>query len=168
MRKRIDRFIEDALIEFRDWYVSSAWLGKERDCVNMFALNFLANGIESGAAINQLGQIRIESSVPQPKGYKKKTAAKDLVIWKNSHDTVWDSDWNISKYPRVVLEWKFKRNGRVPKQFSDHDVQWLSGYTKQFPDTFGYLVRVYDDPRGRVVDWAKVKEGTVNDTNKRT
>ena len=87
MRKRIDRFIEDALIDFRDWYVSSGWLGKERDCVNMFAHNFLTSGIEPGAAISQLGQIRIESAAPQPTDYKNRTAAKDLVIWKNSHDT---------------------------------------------------------------------------------
>ena len=42
MRKRIDRFIEDALGDFTEWYVDSEWLGKERDCVNMFAMNYIA------------------------------------------------------------------------------------------------------------------------------
>jgi|GEM_PF-4066136 len=31
MRTRIDRFVEEALIKFCDWYVNSNWLGKERD-----------------------------------------------------------------------------------------------------------------------------------------
>ena len=54
MRKRIDRFIEDALGEFTRWYVDSEWLGKERDCVNMFAMNFLAKAVEPDAAISEL------------------------------------------------------------------------------------------------------------------
>jgi hypothetical protein len=77
-------------------------------------------------AISTLGQIRIESVAPQPEGYPKKTAAIEYVIWGNSQDTVWDGDWNISKYPRVGMEWKIKRMGCTPKQFSNHDVQWLS------------------------------------------
>jgi len=168
MRKRIDRFIEDALGEFSAWYITAEWLGKERDCVNMFALNFLARAVKPGAAISELGQIRIESPVPQPSGFTKITAAKDLVIWNNSQDTVWDSDWSVSKHPRVVLEWKIKRNGKQPTQFDDHDVQWLSSFTRQFQDTFGYLVRVYDGPSGRSVDWAKVRDGVINKTNKRS
>ena len=168
MRKRIDRFIEDALCEFSDWYVASDWLGKERDCINMFALNFLAKAVEPGAAISELGQIRIEAPVPQPAGYTKITAAKDLVIWDNSHDTVWDKQWNTSKHPRVVLEWKIKRAGKPPKKFDNHDVAWLSGFTDQYQNTFGYLIRVYDGPHGRSIDWAKVKGGVINDTNRRS
>jgi hypothetical protein len=93
MRKRIDRFIEDALIDFGDWYIPSAWIGKERDCLNMFALGFLCREIKPGAAIEQLIQVRIESATPQPKGYTKKTAAKDLVIWKDGFDSVWNHKW---------------------------------------------------------------------------
>jgi hypothetical protein len=168
MRKRIDRFIEDALGEFGDWYVNSDWLGKERDFVNMLALNFLAKSVQPGAAITELGQIRIESPAPQPPGFAKITAAKDLVIWNNSQDTVWDKNWNASKYPRVVLEWKIKRTGKPPKMFDNHDVVWLSGFTGQYQDTFGYLIRVYDGPQGRSVDWAKVRDGVINDTNRRS
>ena len=168
MRKRIDRFIEDSLGEFSDWYVASDWLGKERDCVNMFALNFLAKAVEPSAAISELGQIRIEAPVPQPTGFTKIAAAKDLIIWNNSHDTVWDKNWNASKHPRVVLEWKFKRTGRPPLQFDNHDVEWLSGFTKQYQNTFGYLVRAYNGPHGRAIDWAKVRKGVINDTNRRS
>lgn len=168
MRKRIDRFIEDALNEFGDWYISSDWYGKERDCVNLFAQSFLARGIEPSAAINDLAQIRIESAAPQPKCYTKRTAAKDLVIWKNGLDTVWDSEWNVCNFPWVIMEWKTKRSGGYPKQFDNHDVEWLSGYTSQYAGTFGYLVRVYDGPHGRAVDWAKVRGGKINSTNRRS
>jgi hypothetical protein len=53
MWKLIGRFIEDALIVFGDWYVPSDWLGKERDCVNMFAHEFLSHVIKPGEAIEQ-------------------------------------------------------------------------------------------------------------------
>jgi hypothetical protein len=168
MRKRIDRFIEDALGAFTRWYVDSTWLGKERDCVNMFAMNFLAKAVEPGAAISELGQIRIESPVPQPKGFAKITAAKDLVIWGNSYVTAWDKEWNAPHYPRAVLEWKIKRSGRPPAEFHSHDINWLSGFTSEFQDTFGYLIRVYDGPHGRAVDWAKVRGGAINATNRRS
>ena len=168
MRKRIDRFIEDALCDFANWYVDSGWLGKERDCVNMFAMNFLAKAIEPDAAISELGQIRIESPVPQPKDYSRITAAKDLVIWSNSFDTVWDKEWNAPNHPRAVLEWKIKRKGWPSTQFHAHDIDWLSGFTSEFQDTFGYLIRVYDGPHGRAVNWAKVRGGSINATNKRS
>lgn len=168
MRKRIDRFIEDALITFGDWYVSSKWLGKERDCVNMFAHGFLAQGIQPGAAIEGLTQIRIESAVPQPRGYKNRTAAKDLVIWKDGMATVWDENWQIRNVPWVVMEWKTKRTGGLPRQFDSHDVEWLSGFTSEHSGTIGYLVRAYHGPKGRAVDWAKVRQGAIRDTNRRS
>lgn len=168
MRGRLDRYFEDSLLEFSDWYIESDWLGKERDCVNMFALNFLAKEVHPDAAISELGQIRIEAPVPQPSGFNKVTAAKDLVIWGNSLDTAWDRDWNAVKSPRAVLEWKMKRTGKPPTAFDNHDIDWLSGFTKEFQDTFGYLIRVYDGPHGREVDWAKVRDGIINDTNRRS
>ena len=168
MRRRIDRFIEDALLNFSDWYVSSSWLGKERDCVNKFVFGFLVENVRPGAAISNFGQIRIESAVPQPSNYIKKTAAKDLVIWNGCDETVWDESWNPVNHPRVVLEWKFKRIGLQPSKFHSHDMNWLSNYTKEFHDTFGYLVRVYDGHKGRSVDWAKVRAGHIQETNRRS
>ena len=44
----------------------------------------------------------------------------------------------------------------------------VSGFTSEYQDTFGYLVRVYDGPHGRAVDWAKVREGAINATNRRS
>ncbi len=168
MRKRIDRFVEDALIAFGEWYIDAFWYGKERDCVNMFAHGFLNRHVRPNVAINDLMQIRIESSVPQPSGYKSPAASKDLVIWNDGWTTAWDRDWNATNWPRVVMEWKFKKIGNPPNAFNEHDTRWLSSFTAEFNDTFGYVVRVYDGPRGRVVDWAKVSRGTLNETNRRS
>lgn len=168
VRERIDRFIEDALGDFAEWYVDSSWLGKERDCVNMFALNFLAKGIEPGAAVSELGQIRVESPVPQPKGYSNRSAPKDLVLWSDAYQTAWDRSWNAVNHPKAVLEWKMKRSGRPPAEFDTHDINWLTDFTGAFPDAFGYLVRVYDGPCGRFVDWAKVRRGDIKSTNRRS
>jgi len=66
------------------------------------------------------------------------------------------------------MEWKVVRLGRIPNRFSYHDVAWLCGFTAEYSGTFDYLVRVYDGPEGRVVDWAKVRRGSINDTNKRS
>ena len=168
MRKRVDRFIEDALIEFEGWYITAEWYGKERDCVNMFAHGFLGRKVRPGAAIKKLTQIRVESAAPQPSGYSKLTAAKDLVIWKDGLDTVWDENWQVSNIPWVVMEWKIKRTGKPNHQFDAHDVDWLLGFTNDYSGTFGYLVRIYDGPHGRFVDWAKVRKGVIRDTNLRS
>ena len=168
MRKRIDRFIEDALVEFKDWYINAEWNGKERDCVNMFAHGFLGRNVQPGAAIQQLTQIRIESAAPQPRGYKKLTASKDLVIWKDELGTVWGKKWQVSNVPWVVMEWKTKRKGKPSHSFNAHDIEWLAGFTNDYPETFGYLVCIYDGPYGRIVDWAKVRQGVISNTNRRS
>lgn len=168
MRGRIDRFVEDALLDFRSWYVDAEWYGKERDCVNIFAFGFLPRNVQEGAAISDLTQIRVESPVPQPSRYSNPAAAKDLVVWSNSLGTVWDDDWKAVHWPRVVMEWKFRRKGNPPRQFDSHDLEWLCAYTAEYEDTFGYVVRVYDGPQGRCLDWAKVVRGALNETNRRS
>ena len=168
-RKRIDRFLEDALLEFADWYVATTqWHGKERDCVNAYAHRHLSRRIRKGAAVEDIAQVRIESAAPQPKGFTKLTAPKDLVIWRDGLSTVWDSEWNACDWPWVVMEWKFKRSGKPPTIFDSHDLDWLCGFTAEYEQTFGYLIRVYDGPHGRCVDWAKVARGVLNETNRRS
>jgi hypothetical protein len=56
-RKRIDRFINEALENFSHWLKSNQWRGKEHDCVNLFAHKFLFEKIEPGAAIQCPTQI---------------------------------------------------------------------------------------------------------------
>lgn len=168
MRERIDRFIEDALIAFADWYVASDWRGKEHDCVNLFAHRFLARGIQDGAAIHDLAQIRIEGGVAQPSGFSKPSARKDLVIWQDPLATAWDEGWRPVNLPRAVMEWKSTRKGRPFSDFHDHDATWLKAFTKENPDALGYLVAVCIRPNCRTVDWAKVARGTVQHRNRRS
>ncbi|MDZ7839623.1 MAG: hypothetical protein U5R46_02205 [Gammaproteobacteria bacterium] len=168
MRKRIDRFVEDALVEFGEWYVRSDWNGKERDCVNLFANRFLGRRVQKGAAIQDPAEMRVEGPVPQPTGYRKPTAAKDLVVWSDALATTWDTEWQAVDWPRLVMEWKFRRRGRPSKDFDTHDLEWLCAYTDEYDKTFGYLVRVYHGEESRSVDWAKVVRGELNDTNRRS
>ena len=100
MRKRIDRFIEDALVSFGAWFTDAEWVGKEHDAVNLFTMGFLAEDVQPGAAIYDLRQIRIESPVPQLPGHRNKPAAnKDLVIWHDPLATTWDADYNSVNIP---------------------------------------------------------------------
>jgi hypothetical protein len=99
---------------------------------------------------------------------KKLTASKDLVIWRDGLDTVWGENWQVSNSPWVVMEWKTKRTGKPNHHFDSHDIEWLSGFTNDYPGTFGYLVHVYDGPYGRTVDWTKVRQGIINNTNRRS
>lgn len=164
MRKRMDRYVNDALLAFAEWFVSSEWLGKERDCVNIFALQYLAHGIADDAAIRDLRQIRIESAVMQPVDrikFPKTSAPKDLVIWDGPLDTTWDANWNPVHAPRTVVEWKASRTGRCSDDFNKHDVEWLIGFTKEQPGTFGFLVSTHASATHRRCAWAQVRGGTV-------
>lgn len=149
VRRRMDRFIEEALIAFSDWYLSPearSWLGKERDCVNLFAMHYLAAKINPKAAIKQLGQIKVECAVPQPKNrksYPRPSAPKDLVIWNDPFGTTWSVGWHPTNYPRVVMEWKTIRSGHPPEEFDGHDLGWLEAFTNDAPSSLGYLVQVY-------------------------
>jgi hypothetical protein len=161
MRKRMDRYINDALQAFAEWYVSSDWIGKERDCVNIFASKFLAAGIEPGAAIHDAGQIRIECAVQQPLKFRNPSAAKDLVIWDGPLKTTWDETWKATHQPRAIIEWKNSRTGRASDAFDAHDVEWLSEYTKEYPKTFGFLVSTHATKTHRQCMWAQVRRGIV-------
>ena len=150
MRKRIDRFIEDSLVDFNCWFKDAEWVGKERDAVNLFTMGFLAKGVQLGAAIYDLRQIRIEApAFHLAEQRKNKAVVKDLVIWKDPLTTTWDSDYNAVNAPWVIIEWKFKRKGKKPKWFDDYDTDWLTDFTRQNPGTFAYLVQLYAGKEGR-------------------
>ena len=160
----MDRYINDALQDFAEWYVASDWLGKERDCVNIFALQYLKKGIAKNAAISDLSQIRIECAVTQPpdkEQFTRPSAAKDLVIWQNPLDTAWDADWKPGNIPRAIIEWKTSRTGRASDQFDAHDVAWLKAFTETHPKTFGFLVSTHASKTHRRCAWALVRGGSV-------
>lgn len=167
-RRRIDRFIEEALLRFGDWYERYEWRGKEHDCVNLFAHGYLAQGVGPEAPIKDLTQIRIESAVRQPDGFANRSARKDLVIWRDGLANAWSDDWTAVHDPWVVMEWKWKSHGRPDPTFNSHDLDWLEGFTERAQQSLGYLVQVYDGRHGRLVRWAKVRHGKLQAKNRRS
>ncbi len=159
--RRIDRFLESAISEFATWIRDSSWLGKERDCVNIFATRFVRPAVSTNSAIKDYQQVRIECGVPQPKhkDYDRPSAAKDLVIWRGALDVAWDSDWNPVHAPWIVIEWKTRRRGHSNAMFDKHDVQWLRRFSKQNPESFGYAVTVDFSKGQRHVHCAKFRQG---------
>lgn len=168
MRKRIDRFIEDAITEFEQWYLQSDWLGKERDCVNIFAHSFLGANCEAGSAISDIGQIRIEGSVPQIKNFAKDAVCKDLVVWRDPFETTWDENWVPVKAPLAIIEWKTQRTGRPSDWFHQHDIDWITAFTVEYPNTFGFLVSTYASGNVRNFRWVSVKRGQLQQTETRS
>jgi len=169
MRKRIDRFIEDTLVEFNDWFIEADWIGKERDAVNLFTMGFLAKNVQPDAAIHDLRQIRIEVGIAQlPDHRVKKAVGKDLTIWKDPLQTTWDIDYQPVNVPWVVLEWKFQRGGKKKDLFDEYDTMWVSEFTRHNEGTFGYLVQLYDCIDGKGLSWAKVKKGEIRRANTRS
>ena len=159
--KRIDRFIEDAIYRFAEWIAADTWQGKERDCVNIFATRFILPAISPDAAITEYSQVRIEGGVPQPVGdhFKRPSATKDLVIWRDPLDVAWDVEWKPTKLPWVILEWKTRRNGSFDSMFDTHDIAWLKAFTEQNSDVFGYTVTVDFRDALREVHFARFKDG---------
>jgi len=160
-RKRIDRFIEDAVVRFAYWISETEWRGKERDCINRFATDFLLPAVHSDAAVKSYSQIRIECGVPQPACFTRPSCSKDLVIWRNPLDVAWDENWTPVTVPWVVMEWKTRRKGHFDEMFDEHDIHWLTEFSLQNPDAFGYAVTVDFRRTSRLVHCAKVSRGRV-------
>jgi hypothetical protein len=159
--RRIDRFVESAIREFANFIRDTSWLGKERDCVNIFATRFVRPAVSTKSAVTDYSQVRIECGVPQPKhkDYDRPSAAKDLVIWRGPLDVAWDSDWSPVHTPWVVVEWKTRRRGRSNVIFDKHDERWLRRFSEQNPESFGYAVTVDFSNGRRQVHCAKFRQG---------
>ena len=106
-RRRIDRFLSEALETFALWLKDHPeWRGKESECVNLFAHKFLFEKIEAGAAIECPTQVGIEVALKQPKRYKRPASNKDLVIWSKALQTTWSATWEPTHWPRPSLSGK--------------------------------------------------------------
>ena len=165
----MDRYIHEALQAFGKWYTEDDpnWMGKERDCVNIFATRFLMAGIKPDAAIQHREQIRIEGGVVQPSDkdkYPRPSATKDLVVWKEPLDTAWDTNWNIkaNHAPRAIIEWKTGRSGNPCETFDRHDKDWMEAFTTDHKSTFGFLVATHATKKHRSCMWAMVRSGVMD------
>ena len=167
MRTRLDLLIQDSIHDFAEFYVNSTWLGKERDCVNIFALRFLSSNVSEESAIKELSQIRIEGGVPQPKKFPRPSATKDIVIWEDPIATAWDQDWNPVNTPRAIIEWKTSRSGSNAPDFDSHDVDWMTSFTTEFPKTIGFLISTHSGEHSRSCQWALVRNGVLGKIQKK-
>ena len=159
-RKRIDRFLNEAIVSFSAWLKSNHWRGKEHECVNLFAHKFLFENIAPGAAIECPTQICIECPLKQPNGYTNKAARKDLVIWEHPLQTTWSDTWEPIHSPKAVMEWKVFFRKRVPRKiFDPHDEEWILAYTREHPKRFGYVVSVDLMSQESRVFWKQSKVG---------
>ena len=159
-RKRIDRFLNEALETFSYWLKDHPeWRGKESECVNLFAHKFLFEKIEAGAAIECPTQVGIEVALKQPKRYKRPASNKDLVIWSKALQTTWSATWEPTHWPRAVIEWKVYRQRFPGRHFHKHDEEWIEAYTQEQVDSFGYVVSVDLTSEKPVVHWKQAKLG---------
>lgn len=159
--RRLDRTLNHALKSFRTWIQESTWVGKERDCINLFVMQFLLPMTGEETAIEHAAQIRIEGAVPQPRAYARASATKDLVIWAKPSDVTWDAGWSAARSPRAVIEWKAVRRGKSGIHFDLHDQEWLNHFTREFPLAMGYCVSVDMRPNSRDVHWIRIRRGEI-------
>lgn len=158
-RKRIDRFLNEALVDFSNWLKTNDWRGKEHDCVNLFAYGFLVPRIEQGAAIEHPTQVSIECALRQPHGFTNRAARKDLVIWESPFQNSWSETWEPIHSPKAVMEWKVFRKRLPGEIFDSHDKKWVAAYTKEEPSRFGFVVSVDLTSNQPKVYWKQAKNG---------
>jgi hypothetical protein len=142
----LDRAVEGAL---RDLHrqLPSGWVGRERELVSLFSFGHLSRffAVENEMLKHQ-SQIGIEVTVKQTKHLPnmKNTVCKDLVIWREPATTVWNRDGDLNTTPMGVIEWKCKTRFNSARFYEDeilkYDTDWLSEFTRQNPDSTGYLV----------------------------
>ncbi len=139
---QLDRLLQTSLADFVTDATSEQWQGKERDCVNRFAMGYLVDACGRHHFLKHATQIGIEMSVAQPSRVGvRPTAPKDLVIWRRPWSTCWDNDENAALAPLAVIEWKVSR-GRKGGRDTTHDATWLQAFTKANPKSVGYSVAV--------------------------
>lgn len=114
-----EQIIEESLSNLASFLAEGTWYGRENEVVNLFAHHFLMRHLGKGPLLDP-SQIGIEVAVRQiPKVGGKKLVRKDLVLWNNLLETVWE-DGAIKNVPAVILEWKTGKIGKC-----DADIKWL-------------------------------------------
>jgi hypothetical protein len=166
-KQQIELFLNEALENFSLWLNSNQWRGKEHDCVNLFAHEFLFEKMKTSAFQLHPAQICIESGLEQPvKGnYINKMVRKDLVIWSEKYQNSWSEDWKPVNIPLVVMDWKAFFRKKIPNRiFDPHDEKWIRLYTEDHIDCIGYVVSVDLFSTPRKVYWKHSKHGVFSKT----
>lgn len=159
-RKRIDYFIDDALHEFHRWLRGDGgtWRAKEWDTVAVFVDVFLRKQVGPGAAVAHQSQIRTESQVATDTARGWRGVRKDVVIWPEPFMSCWDRQWQATRVPRVVMEFKQWRDKPRRLPFDKKDSEWISTWTAENPTSLGYVVTV-DLAEGSGVQWQVARRG---------
>lgn len=142
MLKPIDEIVRNSLTDFVEDIFGSNWKGREREAVSLYAFGYLQRHVHGNSILRDATQIGIEVAVPSWKeDNKKRQVNKDLIIWTEPKQTCWDSQWNLSNYPLVVMEWKVFHRGKTRPSMCIRDVDWLQKYSERHQGLFvGYAV----------------------------
>jgi hypothetical protein len=142
MLTQIDNIVRDSLTEFVEDVFRSAWRGREREAVSLYAFGFLQGHIQTNGILSDPTQIAIEAAVPShPSLNVKGRVCKDLVLWPEPKMTCWNQSWEVVNYPLAIMEWKAFRLRSSRPLVSHEDIDWLKQYSARRPPSFvGYAV----------------------------
>lgn len=142
MLAQIDSVIRDSLIAFVDDVFRSAWKGREREAISLYAFGYLQTYATNSGVLNDATQIGIEVTVPSDRSLNPKgRVCKDLVLWRAPRMTCWNADWEAVNYPLAIMEWKAFRLPTSKPHVSQSDVDWLRQYSVHCLSAFvGYAV----------------------------
>ena len=136
MASSLDAVLHDSLRRFTADVFKSAWRGREREAISLYAFGYLTIECHRGAVLEHASQIGIEVAVPQLPGAKRKRqVCKDLVTWPRPMMTCRNKDGAPVIHPLAVLQWK---TGTAP--VANDDFRWLSGYSRRNPGVAAYAV----------------------------
>lgn len=111
---QLDRLLRTPLAALVADATDEQWQGKERDCVNRFAMGYLVGACGRHHFLQHPTQIGIEMAVAQPSRVGvRPTAPKDLVIWRWPWSTCWDDEENAAHAPLAVIEWRVLVAGKA-------------------------------------------------------
>jgi hypothetical protein len=144
---QLDRLLADTLPQFIADIHKVKWRGKERDCVNLFAMGYLIDACikKNYPFLTHPTQIGIEMPVGKPRRLgTRKSLSKDLVIWRDPWTNCWGPGWNPTRSPLAVIEWKVTRGSKGGKN-AGHEKTWLSAFARSNPKSVGYAVSLRSD-----------------------
>lgn len=144
--------IDQALGNLGQYLLNSDWYGRENELVNLFAHSFLLNEQSISLLPSQIG-IEVAVKQIQTEGAKA-LVRKDLVIWKEPNQTVWNERAPTND-PAVVVEFKINDIRKCSP-----DVEWLRLFTATHPGVIGYSVCGFiTESRG--VSYKRIEKGEV-------
>jgi len=136
----LDSAIRTSLEAFTAAVFAQRWRGMEHEATSWFALGFLQKHCRAGAALYDPAQIVVDGSVPSPTGPGTKGHTRNLVIWPAPGGTAFDEQWEATREPLVIMEWKVYREASRAAAVSQFDVRWLCEFSATRPAFVGYSV----------------------------